>query len=68
MRKINELIERLPPELQDEVYDFAQFLLEKKTQPKQKKWNDKNYPLRDKPIRYDDPFGSVAEDDWELLK
>jgi len=37
MRKIDELIERLPPELQDEVYDFAQFLLDKKTQPKQKK-------------------------------
>ena len=26
MRKIDELIERLPPELQDEVYDFAQFV------------------------------------------
>ena len=37
MRKIDELIERLPPELQDEVYDFAQFLLEKKIQPKQKR-------------------------------
>ena len=37
MKKIDELIEQLSPELQDEVFDFAQFLLEKKTQPKQKK-------------------------------
>lgn len=37
MRKIDELIKRLSPELQDEVYDFAQFLLEKKIQPKQKR-------------------------------
>ena len=26
------------------------------------------YPLRGKAIRYTDPFGSVAEDDWETLK
>lgn len=26
------------------------------------------YPLRGKPIRYVDPFGSVAEEDWEALK
>ncbi len=25
------------------------------------------YPLRGKPFRYDDPFGSVAEEDWDLL-
>jgi len=25
------------------------------------------YPLRGKPIRYTDPFGSVAEDDWQVL-
>jgi hypothetical protein len=24
-----------------------------------------SYPLRGKPIRYADPFGSVAEEDWE---
>ena len=29
---------------------------------------DKRYPLRVKKIRYDDPFGSVAEDDWGALK
>ena len=27
-----------------------------------------HYPLRGKPIRYTDPFGSVAEDDWKALK
>ena len=26
------------------------------------------YPLRGKPIRYDSPFESVAEDAWEVLK
>lgn len=26
------------------------------------------YPLRGKPIRYTDPFGSVAEEDWEALR
>jgi hypothetical protein len=32
-----------------------------------KKDNGKRYSLRGKPIRYDTPFDSVAEDDWELL-
>lgn len=26
------------------------------------------YPLRGKPIRYTDPFGGVAEEDWEALR
>jgi hypothetical protein len=26
------------------------------------------YPLRGKPIRYVEPFGSVAESDWEMLQ
>ncbi len=25
------------------------------------------YPLRGKPYRYDDPFESAAEDDWDAL-
>lgn len=29
---------------------------------------DKRYPLRGKPLRYDRPFDSVAEDDWEVLR
>ena len=33
-----------------------------------KKKDDERYPLRGKPIRYDMPFDSVAEDDWEVLK
>jgi hypothetical protein len=28
----------------------------------------KRYPLRGKLIRYDAPFESVAEDDWEVLR
>jgi len=26
------------------------------------------YPLRGTPIRYSDPFGSVAEEDWDALR
>jgi hypothetical protein len=28
----------------------------------------KRYPLRGTPIRYLDPVGSVAEEDWEALR
>lgn len=28
----------------------------------------RHYPLRGKPVRYTDPFGSVAESDWEVLQ
>jgi hypothetical protein len=37
MKTLDEVIEQLPPELQREVQDFAQFLLERKTRPKQLK-------------------------------
>lgn len=30
--------------------------------------NITRYPLRGKPIRYTDPFGSIAEGDWEVLQ
>jgi len=33
----------------------------------EQKHNDP-YPLRGKPIRYMDPFQSVAEGEWEVLK
>ena len=36
-RDIEELIRELPPELQEEVRDFAQFLLETRARPKQKR-------------------------------
>ena len=29
---------------------------------------DVHYPLRGKPIRYIDPFGSVAENEWDVLR
>jgi hypothetical protein len=34
---IEEIIQRLPPDLKQEVYDFALFLLEKRAQPKQRR-------------------------------
>lgn len=37
MKTVEELIKELPPELQQEVYDFAKFLLESKVPPRQKK-------------------------------
>ena len=37
MKTLEELIKELPPDLQQEVYDFASFLLEKRARPKQKK-------------------------------
>ena len=37
MQKVKDLIEQLPPDLQQEVQDFIEFLIEKKTQRKQKK-------------------------------
>jgi hypothetical protein len=33
-----------------------------------RKGEDAYYPLRGKPIRYTDPYGSVAEEDWEALR
>jgi len=37
MESIEELMAKLPPDLQQEVKDFAQFLVEKKAKPKRKK-------------------------------
>jgi hypothetical protein len=33
-----------------------------------KREGSERYPSRGKPIRYVDPFESVAEDDWDALK
>lgn len=35
---------------------------------KRRKKRGKRYPLRGKPIWYIDPFKSVAEEDWAVLK
>jgi hypothetical protein len=37
MKTTEELLKELPPDLQQEVWDFAQFLLTTKVQPKQQK-------------------------------
>ncbi len=37
MQTINELFEQLPPDLQQEVTDFVEFLVDKKVRRKQKK-------------------------------
>ena len=30
--------------------------------------SNERYPLRGKPVQYIDPFDSVAENDWDVLK
>ena len=37
VKTLDEVIEQLPPDLQREVQDFAQFLLDRETRPKQRK-------------------------------
>jgi hypothetical protein len=37
MKTLQEVLQELPPQLQDEVRDFAQFLLDRKPRPKQRK-------------------------------
>ena len=37
MESIEELMAQLPPDLQQEVKDFARFLVEKKAKPRRKK-------------------------------
>lgn len=37
MKKLDEPLEKLPPDLQREVEDFARFLLETRAQPKRAK-------------------------------
>ena len=37
MDAFGELMAKLPPELQQEVWDFARFLVEKKTSPKRRR-------------------------------
>lgn len=37
MKNLEEIIKELPPDLQEEVKDFAKYLLETKTNPKRKK-------------------------------
>jgi hypothetical protein len=52
MKKIEEKIKKLPPELQQEVLDFINFLLQKKIKKKKKKlklkWIGALKDLRDK--------------------
>ena len=34
---------------------------------KKEQKNQDRYPLRGKPLRYDEPFEPVAEDDWKIF-
>lgn len=53
MQSLKELIKQLPPELQQEVRDFIEFLLERRTRrPKQKPRFDWAGALKDLRDRY----------------
>jgi hypothetical protein len=41
MERIEQLMEKLPPELQQEVCDFAKFLLTKNPRPRRRRMNMK---------------------------
>ncbi len=60
-----EKLRVLPVEKQQEVLDFVEFLLIVCSRERERSGR---YPLRGKPIRYVDPFESVAEDNWEALR
>jgi hypothetical protein len=48
-----------------EAGDQVEVIIRSQEHPKK---NGKRYPLRGKPVRYTDPFRSVAEEDWEALR
>ena len=64
---IVEKLRALPVEKQQEVLDFVEFLVI--VCSREREWERSGrYPLRGKPIRYVDPFESVAEDNWDVLR
>jgi hypothetical protein len=54
-------IKKLPFRAGDEVKVIVRA---SELQPKR----GERYPLRGKPVRYADPFGSVAEENWDVLR
>jgi hypothetical protein len=62
-----EKLRVLPVEKQQEVLDFVEFLIIVCSRERERERNGR-YSLRGKPIRYVDPFESVAEGDWNVLR
>jgi len=64
---IVEKLRALSVEKQQEVLDFVEFLVIVCSRERERERSGR-YPLRGKPIRYVDPFESVAEDNWDVLR
>ncbi len=58
---------RLPERRALEVLDFIKFLESRMKSPDKQRAKNNPYPLRDKPLRYREPFAPVAENDWDAL-
>jgi len=55
----------LPPEIIRAVEMLVESLKQKRTPSPTT--GERAYPLRGTPIRYDQPFGPAAWDDWEAM-
>ena len=64
---INE-INHIPNDKLNELYDLIHYFRLGLLYEQQELNIKKAYPLRGVKIRYEDPFESVAENDWEVLK
>jgi hypothetical protein len=67
--QIIDEIRQIPDEKLVEVYDLIHYfrlglLHEKRTQPA----TGERYPLRGKPIHFEEPAEPVALEDWDVLK
>ncbi|MEI7996681.1 MAG: hypothetical protein WCH01_17430 [Methylococcaceae bacterium] len=64
---INE-INHIPSEKLSELYDLIHYFRLGLLYEQQELDTQKAYPLRGLKIRYDEPFESVAANDWDVLK
>lgn len=64
---INE-INHIPDDKLTELYDLIHYFRLGLLYEQQELSTKNTYPLRGVKIRYDEPFESVAENDWNALK
>jgi hypothetical protein len=55
-KQLHDLVERLPPDVQEQLYDYAQFLLERKT---------RTSPPRKERVANLHPGAAVMSDDFD---
>jgi hypothetical protein len=64
---INE-INNIPPDKLAELYDLIHYFRLGLQHERQQITQDFKYPLRGKPVQYQEPFEPVATSDWDVLK